>query len=99
MSSTSESSKVVSLSDSLSRFYTFLDDHKVEGKNVEHSHTAFGPPWGKYMIPDDEYEDFMKMYAGIYKKTTLHLTERPREVGPLILDVDFKFDSNHKKIE
>lgn len=91
----SDSSNNNSTVNLIKRFNVFLEDHKVEGKNVDHTHTAFGPPWGKFMVPDDEYDDYMNLYSKISYKTPLYITERPREVGPLILDVDFKFDGDH----
>lgn len=77
----------------------FLLDHKVEGKNVTYTHTCFGPPWGKYNIPDDDYDEFISYYTNTLVTTNrnLHITEKPKEVAPLCIDVDWKFSKEGQK--
>jgi len=84
-------------------FVKFLMDHKVE-KTDPCTHTAFGPPWGKFFIPEEENEEFMDLYIeklekGIRSKqpVELHIIERPTEIGPLVIDIDF--DYNKKELE
>lgn len=79
------------------KFENFLSDRRVEGKGVEHTHTAFGPPWGKFNIVESDMEDFMSMYSQLIGKCDLHITERPKEVGPLLIDIDWNFNSDHSE--
>ena len=40
----------------------------------------------------------MKLYAeAIFKRNILHIVERPKKVGPLLIDIDFKFSKEHKE--
>lgn len=60
-------------------------------------------PGGTFIIPDEEYDDFLELYASIvedpnYEKIKnrfelfqLNLGERQCEVGPLLLDIDIKY--------
>jgi len=54
---------------------------------------------GKFHIPDDEYEDFLKMYYNDIVKPGYneHLTEKQRDTGgPIVIDLDFKYDYSVK---
>jgi phage/plasmid-associated DNA primase len=77
-------------------FHTFLDEHRVEGDGIYFTHLAYGNPWAKYVIEDDK-DEFLKLYSNISGKVDLHIGEKPREVGPLMVDIDFHFQSTHKK--
>lgn len=78
------------------QFEDFLRKHKVEGKGTYHTHTAFGPPYGKFNISEDDYTQFYDLYCNALQRgVDLHITERPKEVGPLLIDIDFHFDENH----
>ena len=72
----------------------FLDKYKTDG---EYTHTSFGPPWGKYNIPDKKLKKFQKNYKKVLenKVVKLHITEKPKEVAPLCLDLDFNFGKDH----
>ncbi|AYV76933.1 MAG: D5-like helicase-primase [Barrevirus sp.] len=79
----------------LKEFNTFLKEHKVEGERVFYTHTAFGFPWGKFNIgeKEGELEKFFELYGNALQVgADLHITERPKKVGPLLIDVDFHFD-------
>ena len=77
------------------RLESFLERYKVSGQGVYHTHCAFGPPWGKYNIPDENAEEFNELYCDALGKIDLHYVERPKKVGPLLIDLDFKFGSDH----
>ena len=78
------------------RLETFLRTHKVEGTGVYHTHTAYGEPWGKFDIPDDDMETFIDLYhQALQARVDLHITERPKNVGPLLIDIDFNFDKKN----
>lgn len=80
--------------ENLEKYDNFINKYRV--KDGEYTHTAFGPPWGKYNIPDNKLEEFYGLYASIMGKVELHITEKPKNVGPLLIDIDFKFDKDHK---
>jgi len=75
---------------------SFLEKCRVE-KGAEHSHTCMGKPFmGSFMIPDDETDLFYKLYEKEYlagKK--LCLIEKHKDVGPMIIDVDLKFEPEY----
>ncbi|MBP9723137.1 MAG: hypothetical protein KBD64_08345 [Gammaproteobacteria bacterium] len=45
-----------------------------------------------FKIDDDEYNEFLDIYAKEFKKERkmLHIMEKPKEIGPLCLDFDLK---------
>jgi P4 family phage/plasmid primase-like protien len=54
---------------------------------------------GKFHIPDEEYEDFLKMYYNDIVKPGYneHLTEKQRDTGgPIVIDLDFRYDYSIK---
>ena len=74
----------------------FLKDRKVIEKKTYHTHTAFGPPFGKFNIPEDEMDEFYTLYCNAMQRgCDLHMVERPRKNGPLLIDIDFNFDYDH----
>jgi phage/plasmid-associated DNA primase len=80
----------------IAKFESFLKKHKVEGEG-EYTHTAFGPPWGKYNIGDSDIDRFLALYKRVIGQIDLHITEKPKDVGPLLFDLDFKFDKKHNE--
>jgi len=78
-------------------FDKFLQKFKVIGKNVTCTHTAYGPPWGKFNIPDEELDEFYNKYRKIVGKIHLYMTERPKNTGPLLVDIDFNFECENKE--
>lgn len=80
-------------------FYNFLSEYEVtkKGKNIEKTHITCGPPWKAYNIPEDKTDTFNKLYGKLVDQTTLCFTERNKNVGPLLLDVDFKL-KNKKRV-
>ena len=80
------------------RFLKFLKDHEVCDDIADKTHYAFGHPFGKYWINDHDMVTFNNLYKRIlsaYIKAgitdpTLHIIERPRLVGPLAVDLDFR---------
>ena len=81
----------------IQKYYKFINDCKVYKK--KHTYTSFGPSdkCGTYDIPDDKHEEFMKLYSKVMKHEELYMIERPREVSPLIFDLDWKFSNKYKK--
>ena len=79
------------LSKDIDTFDKYLQLHKVI-QGAEFTHTAFGPPFGSYYIPDSDLDEFYDLYCNIVGQVPLYITERPVEHGPLLIDIDFNFD-------
>ena len=76
----------------------FLKEYKVIDKQAYITHTAFGPPYGKFNIPDHKMDDFFTLYCNAMQRgCDLHMVERPKKNGPLLIDIDFNFDFEHKE--
>ena len=60
---------------------------------IEASHTSMGPPFGKYYIPDEKLSKFHNIYHHhvFDNKLDCHLVERHQNIGPIIIDLDFKY--------
>jgi hypothetical protein len=78
----------------------FLQQHIIK-KDIPQpvTHTRIGSEkekiyGGSYHIPDDKYEQFLKLYyKNVFENNvTEHLTEKQREVGPIAIDLDFRYD-------
>jgi P4 family phage/plasmid primase-like protien len=72
---------------------TFLNNFRV-GKGEEHSHTCMGKPFmGSFNIPDEQMNLFFNLYEKEYLSgKKLCLIEKHKPVGPIIIDVDLKFE-------
>lgn len=77
-------------------YNNFLTKHIVVGKDVEYSHTSFGPPWKKYNITDNELDTFYKLHSELIGVKDLYITERPKYVSQLLIDIDWHFRSDDK---
>lgn len=72
----------------------FLDENRInkDDKITLKTHTSMGGIPGTFNIDDDKYEEFRKLYKNAVRENAdLYLVERNRLVGPLIVDIDFKF--------
>ena len=71
----------------------FLDNRRAQGMIT---HTSM--KGGKYFIPNEDMEEFYKLYVDVISDSKpLYLTEKPREIGPLRVDLDFIYDVMTKK--
>ncbi len=81
-------------------FDQFLINHKINKDDLrEKTHTCYGEPYGTYHIPDNEYNKFLMLYKRIIGNCkNLHVIERHdgKEVGPLIIDIDYWVDGDCK---
>lgn len=77
--------------DSLS---VFMDQFRInEGDDLKITHTSWGKLMGKFHIPDSRIKEFHKLYAiEVQNKASLGIIEQHKEVGPVVIDFDFKFD-------
>ncbi len=83
---------------SINKFNTFLEKHRIpkDDETTVKTHTSMGGIMGKFSIEDSEYTTFLNLYkTAINAGADLYLVERNREVGPLVIDIDFKTDKKH----
>lgn len=75
-------------------FSMFLEQFRInDGDNLKITHTSWGKVLGKFHIPEDKVKEFHKLYAiEVQNGTKMGMIEQHREVGPVIVDLDFKFD-------
>ena len=87
-------------------FIKFMKAHII--LNIDNTtkitHTLMGPLHptdanfrGKYNIEGLDYEKFMKLYKLVICKIDMHIVERPNEVGPMVIDIDFKTNNKYKE--
>ena len=79
--------------ESKKRLQQFLENNKGDGVI---SHTSMDK--GKYFIPEDKMSEFYDLYLEAIKDGChLYLTERPCEIGPLRVDMDFIYEQRTDK--
>ena len=72
-------------------FKTYLGKFKVD-KGNPFTHTSIGMPKASYYIPVEDTDPFFDAYHKAYRsKEVLHLTEKHRDIGPVLIDLDFRF--------
>ncbi len=77
-------------------FVTFMKGHyKKSGESMTHTlmgplHKDLAPGKGAFSIEGVEYETFMNLYQLALPKMQMHIVERPKNVGPMVIDIDFK---------
>jgi hypothetical protein len=71
-----------------------LNAHKVEKGSV-FTHTAL--KGGSYYIPSDAEDEFFKLYAeAVENGEDLSITEKHRDISPLLVDLDFRHDTEER---
>lgn len=80
----------------MSAVQKFLNPYKVE-KGSAFTHTSLGKACASYYLPADVEEDFLTVYAtAVENGEDLHITEKHRDVSPLLVDLDFRQVSNDR---
>jgi P4 family phage/plasmid primase-like protien len=74
------------------RLTDFLKDYR-SSKGGAFTHTSILGPSGSYYIPPRNTADFIALYKDAVRKgeTELYLTEKHIDVGPILIDLDFRF--------
>jgi P4 family phage/plasmid primase-like protien len=81
-----------------SPLHTFLKPRRVKRGDANYPNwniTGIGADKGSYFIEEDDYETFLTlMHAHVFGKRPLasYLLERHRDVGPLLVDLDFRYE-------
>ncbi len=78
----------------------FLDSKRVDGSDWNITGMG-GLDVGKYYISDDDYDEFLDLaYKSIFvNKQACSLLEKHREYGPLLIDLDFRYDPGGRQLE
>jgi P4 family phage/plasmid primase-like protien len=65
--------------------------------NDSFTHLAVGKPFKKFNIPDDVYSEYIDLHtdALLADHPDLHICEKPKDVGPLCIDIDLNFNETH----
>jgi P4 family phage/plasmid primase-like protien len=72
--------------------FNFLDETLIE-KGKKFTHTSMGKPTGSYYIENENIDIFNELYQkAIFDGKTLHITEKHDDIGPIIIDLDFKYE-------
>lgn len=70
----------------------FISDHRVE-KGADFTHTNLSHAPFSFYVPIDKLDTFYSLYENYIKKANnVYITERNRHIGPILVDLDFKFD-------
>jgi P4 family phage/plasmid primase-like protien len=70
----------------------FLSARRVD-KGHDHTHTSMGRPPGSFYVSVADGERLLQLYrAALQAGDDLHLTEHHRHIGPLLVDLDFRFE-------
>jgi len=91
------SNKNIELNENINKFQEFMNNHKVTEKGCYHTHTLLGPPYGKFLIEDESLDEFMNLYCQLVGKTNLYVVERPKDIGPLMIDIDMRFTEEYNE--
>ena len=82
------------------KFETFLKKYSVD-KTKPYTHTKIPDKelniyGGKYNIPKEKCNEFYKLYIDytIKAQKLEFLTEKQNEIGPVMIDLDFRYDSD-----
>ena len=78
--------------------FHFLSRFRVE-KGCEHTHTSFARPSGAFYVPASQHPRLFELYRGaLARGEEAHLTERHRHIGPVVVDLDFRFEASAEEL-
>ncbi len=73
------------------KFNQFLSNYKTL-KTGAFTHTSLGDPVGSFYIPIEKEDEFYKLYSSSVKSGhNLYLTEKHKNLSPILLDFDFRY--------
>lgn len=71
----------------------FLEKNCLVQKGAEFTHTSIYDPTASYYITPDKTDKFYELYKKcVSSNADLYLTEKHRDIGPIVIDLDFRFD-------
>lgn len=79
------------------RYLKFLNQFRID-KGEEYTHVSCGDPKGSYYIDENKIKEFHNHYSQLVDtSTSIHMIERPKQVGPLTIDIDIQYDKLHSE--
>ena len=78
----------------------FMNSKRVVSGDTDtlKTHTSMGGMLGTFSITGSDYEKFVQLYKqAVENNENLHIVERNPETGPLVADIDFRFDKKCAK--
>jgi len=73
-------------------FFNFLDSFRC---TEAPTHLAYGKFNGKFKIPEDKHDEFMKLYMKeIKNKTELNILECQKDYSKILIDIDIKINKD-----
>lgn len=77
----------------INKLESFLKSKQVSDSCI--THTKIARPGGSYSIINEDLATFYKLYSKVVNKTELNIVERPMDISPFLIDIDF--DTTSKK--
>lgn len=75
------------------KLYDFLDKHRVK-RDEKSSHYSMGKPVGCYYFTGEKRNRLNRLISrALIEDTKLHILEKSRNQGPIIFDIDIKYES------
>ena len=79
-------------------FYSLMNKYKVDSTDSEYTHVSMFPYGGCYKIPNENIEEFYNQYnLQIRAGGKYGILERPKDIGPMIVDIDIVKPSEKKQ--
>jgi P4 family phage/plasmid primase-like protien len=78
----------------------FLKQYNCKTQNLPYTNTCMGKSARSYHIPECDYDMFLDIYSKCVRAgLELHITEKPLQISPLRVDLDFRFDNKDVQME
>lgn len=85
-------------SPNFSRFSDLLNKYRKKN-DEEITHTSCGEPTGSFYISEENQDEFFSVYSLLVGTSSLHMIERPKKVGPLVIDIDLQYKTENRQYE
>ena len=74
------------------QLYDYLEKNCLVQKGSNFTHTSIYDPMASYYISPEKNERFVELYSNAVQcGVDLYLTEKHRDIGPFVIDLDFRF--------
>lgn len=72
--------------------HAFIEAHTIE-KGCEYTHTSLNAPSSSFYVPANRLDEFYTFYEkSISNGEHLYITEKNRHIGPMVVDIDLRFE-------
>ena len=73
------------------KLLSFLKEHRVE-RGQKFTHTSLHNPLGSFYVDEKDNTQFFRLYRNALDAgADLHLTEKHKSYGPIVVDIDMKY--------